>query len=313
MPPRAGCRSVAALGLVLGAGCGFSGGSSSGLESVLRVAGAQAMSGSIADPPAEIPAVVAPSTRWNTVYPGVSNKSIKGVVGPDANAVAIGVPGDAGYWLLPGQKPDSVDPSSNDFSATFSVSPELAQSALVQTNPDDGTSTLTLAFRGVDGQGRFGTATTLPMAVQLAQPSGTLVVSLLWDSPVDLDLHVLVPAPVTSATPDGYLEVWSKKPAADASAKDGLLDRDSNAACAIDNQDQEDVVWQGTPPSGRYLVRVEAFSLCGLPSAQWVASAMTAGSAGAPLAEVSGVVTEASTRGAHGPGAGLTAFAFEYP
>jgi hypothetical protein len=270
------------------------------------------MSGSVSDKPDEILALVAPSTRWNSIYPGVRNKAISGVVGPDANAVAIGIPGDDGFWLLPGQKVDQVDPSSNDFSSTFSVSPALAQSPFLEYNPDDGSATLTLSFRAVDDQGRFGRATTLPLAVELKQATAALVISLAWDSPVDLDLHVFVPAPVSDATPDGLSEVWSKKPAADPIGKDGMLDGDSNAACTIDNQDQENVVWQGTPPSGHYIVRVEAFSLCGQASAQWHASAFTAGNASGPLGEASGVLTDASTRGAHGAGAGITAFEFDY-
>jgi hypothetical protein len=288
-------------------GCNWSGPSSSGLNSLLRFDGAQAMSGSISDPPDEISATVAPSTRWNTIYPGVSNKTLHGVVGPNANAAAIGVPGDNGYWLVPALTPDSVDPEAYDFSTLFAVSPAIRQSQLLQYSAA-GSATMTLSFRAVDDTGHYGTATTLPLAVDLADPTGTLVVSLIWDSPVDLDLHVLVPANNAA----GFTEVWSKQPAADPTGKDGKLDFDSNAACTIDNRDRENVVWQGTPPSGHFLVRVEAFSLCGLDSAEWEALAYGP-DASPPIGEASGVVTEASTRGVHGAGAGVTAFEFYFP
>jgi hypothetical protein len=294
------------LALIGGAGCGWSGQSPSGLRSLLRVDGAQAVNGSISDAADDIPALVSPSTRWNLVFPGASNKQLKGVVGPNANVAAIGVPGDNAYWLVPALTPESADSESYDFVTTFSVSPDLAESPLVQLNPNDGTRAVTLSLRAVDNQGRFGKATTLPLTVDTSEPTGTLVVSLLWDSPVDLDLHIWVPADNDT----GYSEVWSKMPAADPATRDGLLDFDSNTACTIDNRDRENVIWQGAPPSGTYAVRVEAFSLCGLTSAQWHALAYEAD--GSVVGEASGTLTEASTRGTHGAGAGITAFTFDY-
>jgi hypothetical protein len=290
-------------------GCNWSGPSSSGLSSLLRFDGAQAMG----DPFPILLTPYRPRSRpqrdGTRSFPGVSNKTLKGVVGPNANAAAIGVPGDTGYWLVPALTPDTVDSEAFDFSTTFSVSPALRGSPLLQYNPSDGTTAMTLSFRAVDEQGKFGTATTLPLTVDLNDPAGTLVVSLLWDSPVDLDLHVLVPANNAA----GFTEVWSKEPAADPTAKDGLLDFDSNAMCTIDNRDRENVAWQGAPPGGHYVVRVEAFSLCGLAAAEWHALAYVAGNPGAPVGEASGVLTDASTRGAHGAGAGITAFEFDYP
>lgn len=290
------------------AGCGWSASSTSGLDSLLRFDGAQARGGSVTDPPSEISATVAPSLR-NSAFPGASNKGIKGVVGPHANAAAIGVPGDDGYWIVPALTPDSVDPEAYDFTTQFSLSPALAQSPLVTHDPSTGAASVTLAFRAVDEDGHFGAPTTLPVALRDEIPTGTLVVSLVWDSPVDLDLHVLVPAD----NADGFVEVWSKKPAADPAAQDGLLDFDSNAACQIDNRDRENVIWTKVPPSGPYVVRVEAFSLCGLDAAAWNAFAYQDGDPTAIVGQASGVLTDAATRAAHGQGAGITAFIFTYP
>jgi len=137
-------------------------------------------------------------------------------------------------------------------------------------------------------------------------------VSLQWDTPTDLDLHVLVPANNAA----GYVEVWTKHRSADpgnptaGTSPDGTLDFDSNANCQIDGQDLENVIWTGSPPVGHYVVRVAAASLCGLTSAAWYAEASVSDvSKGA----TSGVFTEAATRSSAEAGSGITAFEFDYP
>jgi hypothetical protein len=42
-------------------------------------------------------------------------------VGPDANAVALGVAGDDAYWLVPALSPETGDPHSFDFSRQLVV------------------------------------------------------------------------------------------------------------------------------------------------------------------------------------------------
>jgi hypothetical protein len=52
----------------------------------------------------------------------------------------------------------------------------------------------------------------------------------------------------------------------------GTLDRDSNAACVSDGYRAENVVWDdeaGAPEAGLYVVRVDMFSACGAPSADF--------------------------------------------
>jgi hypothetical protein len=289
--------------------CQWSSGSSSGLGSLIRVQGGQAMRGSIAVPADTIPATATLFPRNATIYPGVSNKSINGVVGPDANAVALGIAGDDAYWLVPALTPDSTDPHSFKFTASFSLSPALAGSPLLQPNPD-GTSTLPLSCRAVDQAGNFGSATVQPLIMDPQGPDGTLVVSLDWDSPVDLDLHVQVPANNDA----GFVIVWAKARSAEPNSPDGgadgVLDFDCNEDCQIDGRDRENVVWTGQPPAGHYIVRVDAFSLCGQMSAAWHAIAYSPqGTKG----EASGVLTDAATREAPTAGAGLTAFEFDYP
>ncbi len=49
----------------------------------------------------------------------------------------------------------------------------------------------------------------------------------------------------------------------------GVLDRDSNADCVLDGYREEDVVWQDPPKKGNYIARVDMFSACGAPSADF--------------------------------------------
>ncbi len=80
--------------------------------------------------------------------------------------------------------------------------------------------------------------------------AGNLRVSLGWDTPTDVDLHVIEPS--------GEEIYYSHK----NSATGGYLDLDSNAGCGIDNVNQENVFWE-LPPSGEYIVRVDYWSSCG--------------------------------------------------
>ena len=278
--------------------------SPSGLSSIIRVEGGQAMRGSIAEPADGSPAEAKLFPKNRTIFPGVANKFIKGTVGPDTNAVAVGVAGDRAYWLVPALSPDPTDPHSFAFTAGLSVSPSLAQSPLLVLNAD-GTSTLPLSVRAVDPAGNFGKATVYALIMDAQSVTGALVVSLDWDAPVDLDLHVLV-----QTENDTYVEVWSKARSANPAIGDGNLDFDSNSNCQIDGRNLEDVVWTGTPPTGHYIVRVGLASLCGQTSAAWHAIAY---SPDGTLGEASGVLTEAATRQSPAAGAGLTVFEFDYP
>ena len=279
--------------------------SHSGLTSVIRIEGGQPMRGSIAAAADVSAASASISPQNTTIFPGASNKSLKGSVGPDANAVALGVAGDGAYWLVPALTPDVTDPHSFSFTARLSISPALAASPLLVPNAD-GTSTLSLSARAVDPAGNFGPATIQPLIMDSPVRTGTLVVTLDWDAPVDLDLHVLVPA----ANDAGYVEVWSRARSAAPKIPDGILDFDSNASCQIDGRDVENIEWKGQPPSGHYVVRVDAASLCGEISAAWHAIAY---SPGATRGEASGVLTEAAVGQGAVAGAGLTVFEFDYP
>jgi hypothetical protein len=286
------------------------------VSSVIQVEGGQAMRGSIAGPPDAIPAIATLFPRNAAVFPGEQNKSINGIVGPDANVAALGVAGDDSYWLVPALSPDSSDPLHTfKFSVSLSLSPALAASPLLQPgqpNPD-GTQTLVLPLssRAVDQAGHFGPAKIQPLIMDALVPRGSLIVSLDWDAPVDLDLHVQTP--ILADHDAGLVTVWAKARSAEPSLPDGgvdgNLDFDSNEGCQIDGRNRENVVWTGQPPEGHYVVRVDAFSLCGQVSAAWHAIAY---SPQATLGEASGVLTGAAIRDAPTAGAGVTAFEFDY-
>lgn len=91
---------------------------------------------------------------------------------------------------------------------------------------------------------------------------GLVQVTLRWDQPEDLDLHLVEP----QARGPGC-EIWyGDRGGASGSTCGaiGWLDLDSNAGCGIDNVDTENIIYAPgvSPPSGTYLVRVDYFENC---------------------------------------------------
>jgi hypothetical protein len=159
--------------------------------------------------------------------------------------------------------------------------------------------------------------------------SGDLVVTLLWDSTADLDLHVVDPL---------GNEAWSGKPSTYTPPPPGMtidpaiaeqeilasgwLDQDANANCTFDGSPSEHVIWTSrvdpqtnmmiSPviPSGTYTVRVDTRSLCKDASAYWY---VEADSEGVDIGAARGLSTPDDTLAPHGPGAGITALTFDIP
>jgi len=296
---------------------------STGLERTLRVSGAQLASGHINTAEGNAPVqVTAPTSSKSQVFPGQENVVISGSVGPAdetgplASAVAIGIDEEDSYWILPARDQDSASTYLMNFRAALTFSPDLDPNRFPI---DDATGTpkvsvlLRAITKGVMGDVRPYDFHLLSPGV----PDGELVVSLAWNAPVDLDVHVVAPLPDGSDT----IEVWAKNPSAlpagsssgssaDGGSREtgGYLDLDSNASCQIDNRDLESVVWTDPPPSGHYIARVDAFSLCGAKSAQWH---MTASLRGRLIQDTWGTITAAEASMSHVAGAGMTAFEFD--
>lgn len=274
--------------------------STRGLDAWLRVVDGQFFPGPL-PMSGDGPRVLSIDSLNNTVRPGQRGKGLSGRAEEGAQAVAIGLAGDLGYWTLPVGSPDLVNPGSLSWSARADFSAQVPA----------GMRSLWVA--AVDPEGRFGPASDLGLRVQDATPDGELVVTLAWANETDLDLHVV--------TPDGT-EVWARnlntyQPPAPGEPYDpaavlagGWLDQDSNSQCQIDGRRRESVIWKGTPPAGHYVVRVDAFSLCGQTQSRWTVRATLRGD---ELGSASGVFVESDTRFAKRAGSGLLALEFDVP
>lgn len=96
--------------------------------------------------------------------------------------------------------------------------------------------------------------------------SGDVQVSVAWDAPTDVDLHV--------TDPSGEEIYFAHK----TSASGGTLDLDSNPACSIDNINNENVVWPtGNGPSGTFTVELVYWSACSQPQSNYTVTVVVVG------------------------------------
>jgi hypothetical protein len=123
----------------------------------------------------------------------------------------------------------------------------------------------------------------------IAVGTGDIQVNITWDSPADIDLHVIDPS-----NSEIY---WAGK----TSATGGQLDLDSNAGCATDGPRAENVFWASglIAPRGEYLVRVDYWSNCGAPLTNYV---VTVNEKGKPPRVFQGVFTGTGDGGGKGSG-----------
>jgi hypothetical protein len=221
---------------------------------------------------------------------------------PSATSAAIGLSDDRGYWITLAGVPDNQAPTL----PTIEVALSLSRTATIGARQ--------LIVHAVDGNGHFGRPSSLPITISsLPLPTGTLVIHLEWDSGADLDLHLIDPTGVEiwSGHPSGYQPPPPPAlPDPTAAANAAKLDGDSNSDCVIDGRDQENVIYTQPPPSGHYIVRVDTFSLCKQPYADWHVLVRAAEKT---VATATGTSYDDDTRPPHGAGAGLTALEFDLP
>jgi hypothetical protein len=285
--------------LVLLAGCGPSAANDPGAEAFLRVPGAAFVRGPMPAASPSAPGVASIVVVNSLIRPNSVDYPISGALGPGATAAAIGLQGDLGYWIVPAGRPDVATPDDPSYVASATFSPALVPGGYA------------LVVRAVDGAGAFGAPSTQLLTVPsgAGAPTGALVFTLTWDTESDLDLHVVDPSGVEIDH-----DQMSDAPPPFAPRPDGgsygVLDWDSNANCLIDGRREEDVVWASPPPPGQYVVRVDAASLCGQAIAHYTVVATLEGQV---VAKAEGVAVDASTRGAHGLGAGLTVLDVSVP
>lgn len=286
------------LALLALAGCGET--SDSGLDALMQVAGARHYPQELQAPEGG-PDLVDVTTSNTLVRAGVQAKSFSGLAIKGAEAVALSFSGEQGHWRIPTGNLDTLNQDLVTFSAQLAFSPRVEAGHYE------------VVARALDGQGRAGPPRALGVDVMAsAAPAGSLVISLSWDTQSDLDLHVTIP--------DG-VEIWARNINSYTPPTVGVIDPsqveaggvllyDSNAQCVLDGRRQEDVVWRQPPPSGHYVVRVDAFSLCAEAGANWKAEVRLGGEV---LGRAEGSMVESDTRGAHEKGAGLLALEFDIP
>ena len=185
------------------------------------------------------------------VYQGQGNLTISGTAPLDALSVAMRL-SDAGtgYWVVPMGSPN---PQTNQLD--WSAIADFGFNIVPGFHP--------LKYVAIDGHGVAGrqqvydklcVANRVPdnfnSCVATRAPPAA-VISLSWDTNVDLDLQV--------STPDGSL-VDPQNPV--TPDKTGTIDRDSNANCVIDGIRYEDLVWGKDAPHGRYGIYVNLVSAC---------------------------------------------------
>jgi hypothetical protein len=273
-----------------------------GRDGLLQVEGGQFFRGPMPEGVTG-PAVESILVNTTEIRPGTVGKSCNGAVAPTTTGVALSLQGDVGYWVVPALAPDVQTPRLPSFRAPLGFASTLRAGSYE------------LQVRAIDAEGQFGAPKVLSLLVQSGSvptlPKGRVVIRLAWDSEADLDLHVIDPKGV---------ELWKRNintyeapppgTAVDPNAwkNGGYLDADSNAQCVLDGRRRETAIWENAAPPGRYLVRVDTFSLCAESAARWTVDAYVDG---VLVAQSQGLSTDVATRWAHDRGAGVLAMEFD--
>ncbi len=301
MPRVSRVGTATALAVVLSASCGDGTNADSGNDAALQVAGATFFRGAPSGDASGL-AVASLDLGTDSAVAGARGKPVRGALAVTASAVALGITGDVGYWVVRAREPQIDAPDLPSFSTTLAFAKGLA--------PGD----YELVAHAVAPGGAFGPATSHTVRVaQRGAAAGRLVVTLSWANEADLDLRVVDPSGVEISK--GNINSYSPPAPGDevdphGPENGGILDTDSNAKCVIDALDTENVIWQNTPPSGHYLVRVDTFSMCSANVAPWRVVVTFDGNT---LAQSAGESIEWDTRSPHDTGAGLLAAEFDVP
>jgi hypothetical protein len=123
--------------------------------------------------------------------------------------------------------------------------------------------------------------------------AGEVQVQVSWNAASDVDLHVVEP---------GGEEIYYGN---SASATGGQLDVDSNAGCAIDGRQIENIRWTSGAPNGLYVVRVDYWDSCGVALTNY---SVTVRNGPQVIGPISGVFTGGGDQGGAGDGVFITQF-----
>ncbi|HET7540631.1 MAG TPA: hypothetical protein VFK05_12190 [Polyangiaceae bacterium] len=188
-----------------------------------------------------------------------------------SEAVAIGIrllDLGTGYWVFPVTGLDPTMPGTYNWNATSDFGGNIEPGK----HP--------LGVVAIDAAGHAGTQAETPLCVLSDIPDNSsacsasakppfTVLSLNWDTPVDLDLRVITPQGkvVDPKHPSTALPVDGK---VDPSAPHtGVFDTDAERNCVHTGYRRENLVWQDTPLPGTYLVYASLFDACGQASVRF--------------------------------------------
>lgn len=221
------------------------------------------------DDDAETPLVTNVGGISSIVTAGQASREFNGLASTDGYAVAVSLPGvSAGYWVVPLGAPDVTQANQLAFRATADFGPDVPF----------GLQTLTfVAIGSEENPGpRYDTIVcVLPAAANNnlaacdpATMPQSVVLSLTWDTNVDLDLVVVAPNgkvvsakhPSTALLEEGAVSIPSEVL---NDPTTGQVTRDSNGNCHIDGIRRESLVFSGAPPAGNYKVYVGLNRACG--------------------------------------------------
>ncbi|MDX2090837.1 MAG: hypothetical protein SFX73_23460 [Kofleriaceae bacterium] len=280
-----------------------------GLDEPVRVRGGQFIAGPLPGADTDAPAITLVETQGSVVRVGQGSKVISGRTSTDAVAVGIAFAElGTGYWVSPlGPR----DPTAGN-ELTWSLDLSLAWDLPIGPAALD-----VVAIDDAEHAGRpqridvcvrpdllDNSATCNP---ELAPPD--TVLSLAWDTSVDLDLWVITPdgKQVDASHPSTISHDPPITQAELSGPGVGQLDRDSNAGCRIDGINREALVFQTPPAPGTYVVYANLHDACGNASVNFSARLYRAEpqDVGARLVEVErqdGRLLGAAANGGRGPG-----------
>jgi len=253
-----------------------------GVDEPLRVHQGQFVEGALPGEPPPEPGssdpLLEPTTTGATaddayLRPRLASVGFTGLASEGASAVGVRFAEiGTGYWIVPTGLPDP----QSDNSATWRFVADLGAAL-----PPGRHELVVVAF---DADGKPGTQATTSMCIrspipdngnacapQIAPPA--LVISLGWDSPVDLDLKVKTPGGQVIETSRPSSGPTDAQGAIDADAPGaGYLDLDSNRDCQIDGRQRENVVFETQPRRGTYVIYANLKRACHEDAVSYVAS-----------------------------------------
>ncbi|MCW5804172.1 MAG: hypothetical protein KIT31_17495 [Deltaproteobacteria bacterium] len=302
-------RGLARAACVLAIGCGGVP-ADLGLDEPLRVPGARFVEAPLPGVPPDEPGPPAPAitlveTPNTVVRLGQAHKELSGRASTDAAAVAIAFTGlGSGHWVSPLGPPD---PTAGD-ELTWTLDAAIGWDVPIGPGSIDVVAIDAAGDAGVQYRTRVCVRPDLLDNFASCDPSLApphTVIALSWDADVDLDLVVRTPdgklvsasAPSTIAHPP---PITPQELAADGV---GVLDRDSNAGCAIDSINREALVWRTAPRPGTYLVYANLADACGQARVDFTATLYRAGEGRlVEVARQGGRLLGAAADGGRGPG-----------